>query len=181
MLWDTQNSRQAMNLNVFVPRAIATFQTGWLYFASTSIPLQQLDTKTSSLSVLESCKRCLMLLHICCVLICNWLWFSIMADIRVFKLVQMKKDCFHLKLPLLWLFPVSLSTSYFCVMESQEISSLLSQLGQDIIIFMFEGLKWGGISLLPQFWSMMKKKHIFLKEPSNVHSRRKMLDFPFFF
>lgn len=76
-------------------------------------------------------------------------------------------------------------TSYFCVMESQEISSLLlSQLGQGIIIFTSEGLKQGGISLLPliriifflmkkKFQFMTKKKHIFQKKLSNVHSRRR--------
>lgn len=109
MLWDTQNSRRAMNLNVSVPRAIATFQTGWLYFASTSIRFQQLHTKTSSLSVPANCKSCLIPLCICCVLICKWLWFSIMVDLSV---STNEKDCFYLTLPLLWLFLVSLLVTF---------------------------------------------------------------------
>lgn len=80
---------------------------------STSISFQQLDTlKSSSLSALNSCKSCLMLSHVCYVLIHNWLHFSIWVDeARVYKLVQMKNN---VKLPLLWLF-LHPSTRYSCV------------------------------------------------------------------
>lgn len=77
-------------------------------------------------------------------------------------------------------------SSYFCLMESQEIISLLlSQLGQSTIIFTSEGLKWRGISLLPGisiFFPNKKeipfhdkektKEKLFQKELSNAYSRR---------
>lgn len=69
-------------------------------------------TQSSSLSLLDSCKSGLMLLHVCYVLLHNH--FSICVDeARVYKLVQTKNN-FHVKLPSLWLF-LHPSTSYSCV------------------------------------------------------------------
>lgn len=52
-----------VNLNVFIHRATANFQPGCPYAASTPMPVKQLHTQNSSLSIVDSYKSCLMLSH----------------------------------------------------------------------------------------------------------------------